>query len=373
MPRPAPPATPRAMAAILAVIVLVGTDSAMLARRALAAPPPEPLLLHRQAEPRERAFTILVPEGWQVEGGILRVDPVTVGGPAQSLEAKVDLTLRQDAPGTVMLRRYPDWYGIDMRHSPAGQMGFFPPGSTYQGMPVAQVPDPRSYVLEWLLPQVRPAATDLQVEAAAPVPGLVRAARERVRALAVPLDIRFDGCVITVTYRERGIRFRERFVVLIEDRGAMAGGQWANRETLGFRAPAADFAAWEPVFQLICGSVQLSPDWIRGELRGQQQRVQTMREVERQVRDLDRQILAHQRTTNAEIQNDAFLTLTAQEEYVNPYTGEVEVGTDQLGPHRWVTAGGDVLYAPREEFDPNTDARLNRTDWKRTPVRERGP
>jgi len=337
----------------------------------LAAGPPEPLLLRRQAEPREGAFTILVPDGWRLGGGIFRVDPTQAGGPAQSLEAKIDLTLSCDDHGTVMLRRHPDWYCIDMRHSPAGQMGLFPAGSNYQGMPVAPVPDAQSYLLQWLLPESRPGIRELQVERVDPVPGLIRSYQVRLQALAFAVDFRFDGCVMTVSYEERGTRFRERFLVVIEDRGQIAGGQWANRETLSVRAPAADFAAWEPVFQLICGSVQLSPRWVQGELRGQQQRGQIMRDVQRQVQDLDRQILAHQRQTNAEIQNDMYLTLTGQEEYVNPYTGEVELGTDQLGPHRWVTAGGDVLYAPSEEFDPNTHPQMNRTDWKRTPVRPR--
>ncbi len=58
------------------------------------------------------------------------------------------------------------------------------------------------------------------------------------------------------------------------------------------------------------------------------------------------------------------------EEYVNPYTKEVEIGMDQWR-HRWINESGDVIYTDREEYDPNVDVHLNRSDFKRTPVRKR--
>ena len=44
-----------------------------------------------------------------------------------------------------------------------------------------------------------------------------------------------------------------------------------------------------------------------------------------------------------------YLTLTEQEEYVNPYTNEVEVGTNQW-QHRWINESGDVIYTDNEEL-----------------------
>ena len=67
-----------------------------------------------------------------------------------------------------------------------------------------------------------------------------------------------------------------------------------------------------------------------------------------------------------------FLTLTDQEEYVNPFTNEVEVGSNQW-QHRWINEGGDVIYTNDEYYDPRTDVNLNRTDYKKTPIRKRFP
>ena len=67
-----------------------------------------------------------------------------------------------------------------------------------------------------------------------------------------------------------------------------------------------------------------------------------------------------------------YLTLTEQEEYMNPYTNKVEIGTDQWR-YRWVNEGGDVIYTDSEEYDPNIDVHLNRTDYKKSKVRKRFP
>ena len=67
-----------------------------------------------------------------------------------------------------------------------------------------------------------------------------------------------------------------------------------------------------------------------------------------------------------------FLTLTDQEEYVNPYTNDVETGSNQWS-HRWVNESGDIIYTNQEDYNPNTDINLNRSDYKLTPIRKRGP
>lgn len=87
---------------------------------------------------------------------------------------------------------------------------------------------------------------------------------------------------------------------------------------------------------------------------------------------IGQEITEHRQKTNADIHNDMFLTLTSQEEYVNPFTNEIETGSNQWR-YRWVNAGGEVIYTDDESYDPRTDIRLNRSDYKRTPVRERFP
>jgi hypothetical protein len=88
----------------------------------------------RVYEPREAAFTILMPHGWQSEGGIYRVNAAQAGGPLNAIEAKCDLLFKSDAGGTVAFRILQDIVcgqgGI--------RGGFFGPGSNYQGAMVTQ-------------------------------------------------------------------------------------------------------------------------------------------------------------------------------------------------------------------------------------------
>ncbi len=94
------------------------------------------LIYQRVNEPNEGAFSLLVPKGWQIAGGIFRVNPMSQGGATQSIAANLDFTVKKDRSGSMMIRRLPDILYFDASRSPAGQMGLFPPGSNYNGMTV---------------------------------------------------------------------------------------------------------------------------------------------------------------------------------------------------------------------------------------------
>ena len=67
------------------------------------------VLFHRKSEPNENAFSLMVPKGWMLEGGIYRSNMMTQVVDAQSIEAKLDLTIKSDPAGQVMMRLCPDW------------------------------------------------------------------------------------------------------------------------------------------------------------------------------------------------------------------------------------------------------------------------
>ena len=76
---------------------------------AAAAQKPPRLLMRRVWEPNERAFSVLLPEGWKLTGGIFNVNPLQMNGPGNTVSPKLDLTIRQDEAGTVMLHWLPAW------------------------------------------------------------------------------------------------------------------------------------------------------------------------------------------------------------------------------------------------------------------------
>ena len=333
---------------------------------------PVTVVFQRRSEPRENAFSLLIPSGWIIEGGILRIDPTAQGGPAQSVDAKLDFAIKKDRDGSVMMKWIPELMYMDMRFSPAGQMGMFPNGSNYGGMTVWPKLSAIEFLETMVIPQARPGVHDLRVIERKQLPDIAEAYRKGQQAMMPGFSLSYDAGLFTVTYEEQNVVYKETFFTAIEDFGTLIPGGWKNRSTFFARAPADEFEAWEPVAGIILNSVKLNPQWVIGEIKGQRARGETVTRVYQDINRIGREMVEHQQKTNAEIMNDAFLTLTEQEEYVNPFTNEVEVGSNQW-EHRWTNPSGDIIYTNNEYYDPNTDVDLNRSDFKKTPIRKRFP
>lgn len=328
------------------------------------------IVLLRAPEPREHAFTILIPKGWQTAGGIFRIDPTAQGGPSQSIAAKLDFAVMNDQQGTIMARWLPDMLYFDARMSPAGQMGLFPPGSNYSGMTVFPKMTATEFIQQLVFPYAHPQATDLAIIEQRNLPDLAQKIQQRVQMAIPGMTFQYSVALMGVTYWESGIQYEEKLFAIVEDWGQLGAGMWGNKETFLMRAPIGELSKTEPLFSLIRDSVIINRQWLSGELRGQMQRIQTIQQVQKSIQQIEQDIVEHRRKTNAEIHNDMFLTLTDQEEYVNPFTNEVETGSNQW-QHRWVNPSGEVIYSNDESYDPRVDADLNRSDFQRTPIRKR--
>ncbi len=132
----------------------------------------ESLFLEKIHEPNEKAFTILKPKGWLVEGGIVRWDPNTSGGAANAIEAKIDFALKMNAEGTVSIHWLPDIYYADLTGSPVA--GMFPEGSMYNGMPVLHKMNASDFLRQALLPYVHKDAENLNVLVSKELPEVER-------------------------------------------------------------------------------------------------------------------------------------------------------------------------------------------------------
>ena len=328
------------------------------------------LQFQRVWEPREKAFSILIPKGWRTQGGIFRVNPIE-HGPTNAIGAKLDFAIMSDARGTLLLRSLPEVIYVDARHMPIGQMGLVKPGQNYKGMIVMPVMSATAFLQRIAFPYAHPQARNVQLLEQKQLPKIAAAVQQRVQA-ALRLNFAYDAGLITVSYTEGGVAYRETMFTMIENWGHLGAGMWVNKETGLMRAPASQFAQAERILSVVRRSVQVNLQWLIGELRAQVKRGQIMIKTEQEIQRIGREIAEHRRRTNAEINNDCFLVLTDQEEYVNPHTKQVETGSNQWR-RRWVNESGEVIYTDDESYDPNTDVNLNRSDWKRTPVRPRFP
>ena len=338
----------------------------------------------RMVEPNESAFSILVPEGWLMEGGIFRPNAATPMPSANAIAAKLHFALKRDPMGNVMIQWLPDILYCDLRMSPAG--GLFPPGSTYQGMLSCPLMPSNELLVQIVFPQSHPLAAGAEIIEQRSLPQFVQNYQRRMAPLQIPSWFTYGGGSVTFRYDEAGVRYQEKAYTIIENMGQMTGGMWCNRETVYLRTPLQEFSQWEPVFSHIQDSVQVNPHWIAREMASQRQgsqmfhsaqkasegRDQRFLRTQRQIQDIDRQIVDHRQRTNAEIANDQYLKLTGQEEYIDPHTGEIEITRDE-GMYRWRTDGDEEFFSDDRDDDPNVESVANRSDWRRSPIRPRFP
>jgi len=58
-----------------------------------------------------------------------------------------------------------------------------------------------------------------------------------------------------------------------------------------------------------------------------------------------------------------FLTITGQNEYKNPITGQLEMDTNNWN-RRWVNSNGDIIYSNDSNYNPNYDPEIKITGFE---------
>jgi len=165
-------------------------------------------VFERRTEPRENAFTLSVPRGWLLEGGIIRADLAHQAPNVQAIEAKIDFTVKQDAQGDIAVRWCPEVKYCDLRHSMVSAM--FPPGSSYQGMMVMPLMSAVDFLQHVVFPWAHPAASNVIVTATQREPLLVEGYRRRMTSMSLPANFGYDGAIVTFAYSEDGLRSTKR-------------------------------------------------------------------------------------------------------------------------------------------------------------------
>ncbi len=326
--------------------------------------PAEMVRFQRVAEPREGAFTVLMPTGWKVSGGITRMAPTT--GTLNAIAAKLDFTMTS-ADSRIVLRWYPEINYFDMRGNAV--QGMFPPGSSYNGAPVLPKMNAFTYIEQVVFRRAHPRAAGVKLKGRYPLPKVAASYQEMVRRMRVPIAFQFDAALMVVEYQENGAAWEEALYTAVQDWGAAGAGLWNNKDSFSVRAPAGELDKTGRVITVIMNSVELNPKWVEGEIRGQIQRNEIAQRSQQEIAALDREIVEHRRRTNAEINNQMYHNLMGTEEYVNPLTKKVETGSNGWN-YRWVNDRGEAVYTDDANFDP---VRAGLSGYVKSPVRPRFP
>jgi hypothetical protein len=71
----------------------------------------------RMNEPNEKAFSLLVPKGWIIDGGAIRILDPNSAGANNMADCKFDLSIKKDPKGTVMIWWLPEILCIDQKNA----------------------------------------------------------------------------------------------------------------------------------------------------------------------------------------------------------------------------------------------------------------
>lgn len=319
----------------------------------------------RVTEPNEKAFSLLVPKGWQIEGGAIRLLNPDIAGANNMVECKFDLAVKKDSRGSVMIRWLPEMLCIDQRNAWGN-----PEGAVFNNTLVRRKRDPVSFMTQVAIPYAHPNATKVKVINTKDLPGLASLYSSAIDpAMKMMTNMAYYASMIEFSYEEDLKQYSERMVTVIEDYGANGGGLWKNRQTMFIRAPFGEIQKWEAILQVIQNSGIWSIEWIKGEVNGQRQRSGLIAATQKELQEIDKAINETRRNTYSEINKDMFLTLTEQNEYTNPHTGKIETDTDRWKV-RWINSVGDIIYSDNTSYDPNHDPALNVSGFKKSVPRK---
>jgi hypothetical protein len=329
------------------------------------------MVFHKMNEPNENAFSLLVPAGWKITGGITRVDPNTAGGPANSIEAKLYMKVSSpdDKAGICWL---PDTRFYDMQRCPTRSLigNMFPPGSNYNGMLVMPILSPGQFVLQVAVPFAHPHALNVKIIDTKTLPELASRFQKLSAQMIPGYAFNYAAAITTLSYTENGIVYDEKMICVIEDYGQLGAGMWGNKETWYVRCESGKFESMSPVFATIGQSVRVNSEWLGREIRSQQMNSQVAIKTQQDIARIEKEISDHRANTNSEINNDMYLNLTGQEDYTNPFTGETERGTNEWN-YRWENDRGDVIYSDNQNYSPNEDVNVINKGFKRSETRKR--
>jgi hypothetical protein len=299
MPAPTPllsrPAPPPKLASPLSGLRATAPARARLRAAGASAPAPDKVVFDRVTEPNDNAFTVAVPRGWQIRGGIFYVNPLQVNGPGNALAPKCDFAVMSDDPGTIMLRWIPSWNYADLTNAPAGG-AFFPPGEWYQGMPVRLMVSARQFLWEMLQAE-RPKATGMTIAAEDPLDEITAACYKQAEAYNQGLQQaglapwKFASWDMRVEYTEEGQLYWEEVATTICDNRAV-GFAWWNDYTFMMRAPASVFVPWGYVLMNIRNSLELSQQWLAAVEKARGQNARLAWETQQYINQVTAEIIA---------------------------------------------------------------------------------
>lgn len=335
------------------------------------------------------ASTILVPEGWTVEGGLTRPSP-------QLFQMAYLVDMKITAPDGRQVRFYPSFqfeYSMQAQQQPMTptQSGrfYYPlprsPGAWMSDL-IRRYPAPDVSEARVVGEQPDPQATAKLRQQYAQMFQMIQQGRSLEMAGGPRMDFDTQAAWITLRYKEKGKDLEETVSLAWQAmtttwNGAPFGGTWSVSTMTSLRGAPGTAYGDDPVLQAILRSPRPDPVWTQEMHKHYQAmaRIQAKGAAQRRQQSFQ----AHQKRMNtlneiSDIMHQGWKKRSAirdagharqidQIHEVTPY--QTPSGTTVKLPsfydHVFTDGQGRYVLGNDALYDPNTDAAINQADWQR--------
>ncbi|MCU0576171.1 MAG: hypothetical protein MUD15_05000 [Desulfobacterota bacterium] len=312
------------------------------------------------------AFSLLIPEGWQFQGGVEWVldNPV--------MPATIRFRVRNPS-GHEELEIFPNlalfWSDNQML------MSMFPLGSRYFGAEVRPPVGPQEALTGIVIPRSRGNAAGLKVLSAGAMPELAQALR--AGASQPGMQTFGDAARARIEYVKDGIPVEEDFFAVVEGysypvqtmQGVATYTNWYVDYIFSYKAAKGKLDANATLFRAMTDSFRVTPQWFNTcnqvvdiLVRNQLKFIQSMGELSRYISQTNSEISDSMMQSYNERQKiydrigeKISETIRGTEHYYNPIEGS-EVELPGGYKHVWTNAGGEYILTDSPGYNPNEES-----------------
>ena len=312
-------------------------------------PPDDEFVTYK--DPNEGAFILKVPQGWKVEGGVVR----------PYIDAAVVLEVNKDAEGITAISYYAPLPPLFVEPCEVLSMAGFIEGSRYnpsygvmQDMIVYHYLPAQSYIRERLLPQIKENYPDARVVSSRDRPDLLKSVPpipwlETSRACAEAV---VEGTVERTKVRGKIVVFTQ----LTRPPG-MPSGMW-QANVLLYNAPPSELEQLEGIINKMNDTFRIDRDWALREAREQIKRCKIISQSANEVANIIHQTYEKRSAVMDEISRKWSNAILGRVDLVDPETGEIDWGVPSGSNYYWKQ--GDVIIGTETYERPTIDSRVFR-------------
>lgn len=299
--------------------------------------------LHYEAwtDPREGAFSVELPRGWRIDGGIVRPSPAQCRGrvSAASPDGAVGIYLG-NADFPIYLE--PSDYTAMLGHSEGSTMTTQDGGS----LTVMRYLGAQEYIRRVILPGLQ-------------VPAEIETLRDRAdiaRAFPASWAMSYDAADAVYTFRRDERTFRA-YVLVVLERGAVGGtAVWTPWTVLAGAAPEGSFDLAAQALAHAAGTVRYNERWLAAQNNLEADISRVISRTHSEVSSIIQSTYEERAASQDRIARERERVTLGVEDMVDPQTGDVYRVPNRY-PHYWIgpneqVVGTDTETSPGLEFRP---------------------